>query len=243
MARKEAKPKSSSLTPFYGALALVAVLGIGLIAYQLFARGGSAATEPVDVEIDPSELSSVRGIEIGDPNAPVVMYEFADFQCPACAQYANLYAPMVKERLVETGLVRYVHYDYPLIQIHPHAFLAARAGRCANEQGKFWEWHDIVYARQVRWTAMSDASDVFIDIGEEVGMDRGEFEACVRSDRFADEVTRSMRLGDSMGVPGTPTIFVNMRRLQQIPSIEQLEAMVREEAGMAADTEAAEEAA
>lgn len=243
MARKSAKTqkteqagstRKSPLTPFYAVLGGIAVVGVGLILYQVLARGGSAATEPVEVAIEPSELARVQGISMGDPNAPVVIYEFADFQCPACAQYASLYAPTIKQRLVDTGLVRYVHHDYPLTQIHPNAFLAARAGRCANEQDAFWHFHDLLYARQMRWTSMGDPSDFFVDVADEVGIDDRAFAACLRSDRYAEEVTRSMRLGDSMGVPGTPTLFVNMRRLPQIPEFSELEAMVRAEAGMAA---------
>lgn len=235
MARKPENQKNTGLTPFYAILAGVAVIGVVLIAYRLLAGGGTTATEPLDIQVDPSELSQVRGIEIGDPDAPVTIYEFADFQCPACGQFAGLYAPLIKQRLVETGLVRYVHYDFPLVQIHPHAFLAARGGRCANEQGGFWPYHDLVYARQMRWTAMTNPTEFFVDIAEEVGLDEGDFEECLRSDRFAEEVTRSLRLGEAMGVAGTPTLFVNMRRLPQIPSFEELEAMVRAEAGAAAE--------
>jgi protein-disulfide isomerase len=234
VARKPAKAQTSSLKPLYAILGGVAVVGIGLIVFQLVSSGGGAATDPVEVEIDPSELAQVQGISIGDPSAPVVIYEFADFQCPACAQYASIYAPIIKQRLVDTGLVRYVHYDFPLTQIHPHAFLAARAGRCANDQGGFWEFHDLTYARQRRWTALGDPSSVFVDVAEEIGLDEGQFEDCLRSDQFAEEVTRSLRLGESMGVPGTPTLFVNMRRLPQIPPFEELEAIVRAEAGEAA---------
>jgi protein-disulfide isomerase len=234
VARKPAQTKSSRLTPLYAILGGVAVVGVGLIVFQLVSSGGGGATEPVEVEIDPSELAQVQGISIGDPSAPVVIYEFADFQCPACAQYASIYAPIIKQRLVDTGLVRYVHYDFPLTQIHPHAFLAARAGRCANEQGGFWQFHDLTYARQRRWTALSDPSSVFVDVAEEIGLDEDRFEACLRSDRFAEEVTRSLRLGESMGVPGTPTLFVNMRRLPQVPPFEELEAIVRAEAGVGA---------
>lgn len=235
MARKPVKVQKSPLSPFYAVLGAIAVLGVGLILYQVFAVGGSAATEPVEVEIDQAELAQVEGISIGDPDAPVVIYEFADFQCPACGQYAALYAPTIKQRLVDTGLVRYVHYDYPLTQIHPNAFLAARAGRCANDQGGFWQFHDLVYARQMRWASMGDPTGFFVDVAEEIGIDEGEFAACLRSDSHAEEITRSMRLGESMGVPGTPTLFVNMRRLQGIPEFAELEALVRSEAGMAGD--------
>jgi protein-disulfide isomerase len=187
----------------------------------------------VEVAIDPAELSRVQGISIGREDAPVVIYEFADFQCPACGQYASFVTPLIKERLVEPGLVRYVYYDFPLVRAHPHAFLAARAGRCANEQGKFWGYHDLVYARQPTWSALSDATDFFVDLAREAGLDEERFEACLRSDRYAEEVTRSLRLGESLGVQGTPTLFVNGKRLPNPPTFEELEQIVRQEAGVA----------
>jgi protein-disulfide isomerase len=216
--------------PFYVLLGVVALVGAGVLLYQLFGRG-DLATEPVAVEIDPAELSRVQGVAIGEENAPVVIYEFADFQCPGCGQYATFVMPLVKERLVQEGLVRYVYYDFPLTSIHEHAFLASRAGRCANEQGRFWEYHDLLYARQPRWASARNAADLFVDYAAELGLDRAAFASCLRSDRFADEVTRSLRLGESLGVQGTPTIFINGKRLPQIPSFQQLEQIVREEAG------------
>jgi len=223
----------SPLTPFYAILGVVALLGLGAIAYQLFAKGGDAATAPVEVQIDPTELSRVQGVSLGNDNAPVVIYEFADFQCPACGQFASFITPLIKERLVQPGTVKYVYYDFPL-NMHPHAFLAARSARCAQEQGKFWEYHDALYGRQPTWSAMRDATDFFIELGNEVGVDEGQFEECVQSDKYAEEVTRSLKLGESLGVRGTPTLFINGKRLPNIPSYQELEALVQQEAGMGA---------
>lgn len=242
MARSPASSDRSPLTPFYVILGLVAVVGAGILLFQVFGQE-EPATEPIEVAIDPAELQRVQGISIGEEDAPVVIYEFADFQCPGCGQFASFVTPLIKERLVEPGLVRYVYYDFPLA-MHPHAFLAARAARCANEQGRFWEYHDILYARQPTWAAQTNATGTFVELAGEVGLDEAEFEACLRSDRYAEEVTRSLRLGESLGVTGTPTIFVNGRRLPNIPSFSRLEEIVRSEAGMtgggaAADTAAA----
>lgn len=242
MARKPAAPQRSPLTPFYLVLAVVALAGAGALLYQILGDGGGdAATAPVPVEIDPAELSRVQGIAMGEETAPVVIYEFADFQCPACGQFAALMGPLIKERLVDTGMVRYVFYDFPLSQ-HPHAFLAARAGRCANAQGKFWPYHDLVFARQPSWATLStgDAADYFVELGDEAGLDGAAFESCVRSEQFAEEVTRSLRLGESLGVQGTPSLFINGQRLTEIPrNFSDLEAQVRAAAGNAAPADSA----
>lgn len=232
MARKPAQ--RNPLMPFYIILGLVAVGGVIVLLNQLRgAGGGDAALAPVPVQIDPAELSRVQGISIGRADAPVVMYEFADFQCPACGQFAAFITPLIKERLVDTGIVRYVYYDYPLSQ-HPHSFVAARAARCANEQGKFWEYHDLVYGRQSSWSGLGNAVDFFIDLGAEAGLEEGAFAACVRSTRFQEEVSQSLGLGESLGVAATPTLFVNGKHLQQIPgSFAELERIVLAEAGAA----------
>lgn len=228
-------PERSSLTPLYVILGVVALAGIGVLLFQL-SRGDAGATEPVPVSIDPTALQRVQGVAIGREDAPVVIYEFADFQCPGCSQFAAFVAPLIKERLVEPGLVRYVHYDFPLTSIHRHAFLAARAARCADEQGRFWEYHDLLYGRQPQWSEAGDAAGRFIDYAAETGLDESAFESCLRSDRFAEEVTRSLRFGESLDIPGTPTLIINGKRLPQTPSFSELERIVREEAGVAADT-------
>lgn len=238
MARKPVN-QPRSMKPFYIGLAVVAIVGVVIVARQVMGGGGTAAREPVEVMIDPAELSRVQGISIGSPQAPVVIYEFADFQCPGCGTFATFTAPLIKERLVETGQVRFVYYDFPLPQ-HRHAFLAARAARCANAQDRFWDYHDVLFARQSTWSAMSDAVDYFADLADDIGLDEGSFESCLRSDRYQEEVSRSLRLGQTLGVQSTPSLFVNMKRLQGVPDYRELEQIVRAEMGAApgADTAA-----
>jgi protein-disulfide isomerase len=226
--------KRNSPTPLYVILGLVVLVGAGILLYQVLGWGGEAAREPVEVALSPAELQRVEGIAMGREDAPVVIYEFGDFQCPACGQYATFVTPLIKEQLVEPGLVRFVYYDFPLTSIHPNAFLAARAARCAEEQERFWGYHDILYARQPTWSVMEDPTDYFVELAGEAGLEVDPFEACLRSDRYAEEVTRSLRLGESLGVRGTPTIFVNGKRLPQPPTFSELEQIVREEAGLPA---------
>src|SRR5690606_16894253 len=130
---------------------------------------------------------------------------------------------------------RFVYYDFPLPQ-HPHAFLAARAARCANEQERFWDYHDVLYARQATWSGMRDATDFFIDLAGDLNLDEGSFEACVRSDRFQEEVSRRVQQGRVLGVQSRSSLFVNVTRvdLRQIPSVAQLEEIVRAEMGSTA---------
>jgi protein-disulfide isomerase len=186
------------------------------------------------VELDAEAASATpRGISAGRADAPVVLFEFADFQCPACAQFAQIGTPMIKERYVETGVVRYVHYDLPLVSIHPQAFLAARAGRCANDQGRFWEYHDELYAQQRNWSGVDPVAPLLVEYAGNVGLDTGDFQVCLHSDRHAEEVTRNMRLAESLGVRGTPTIFVNGQRAE-IRTLDDLDRLIRDSAGSSA---------
>ncbi|NIR59140.1 MAG: thioredoxin domain-containing protein, partial [Gammaproteobacteria bacterium] len=127
----------------------------------------------------------------------------------------------------------FVYYDFPLTEIHAHAVLAARAGRCASDQGKFWEYHDLVFARQSSWAyARSAPVDAFRDYAEQLGLDGGAFQACLESDAHADVVTANRLLGERLGVPGTPTVIIDNRRVSDPLAldalIEVIEASVQE---------------
>jgi protein-disulfide isomerase len=210
-----AAKKRSPLTPLYLLLGLIVVAGAGVLFTQT-RKAGKAATQPVPVTLSPAELQRLPGMSMGRADAPLTILEFADFQCPGCGQWATFMEPLIKERLVNTGRARYVFYDFPL-NIHPNAFIASRAGRCANDQGKFWEYHDALFINQAKWSYESDPVPAFVGYAGFTGLDKGRFEECIRSDRFAKEVSESFKLGESLGVGGTPTIFVNNQRLPNVP--------------------------
>lgn len=210
-------------------------IAILLIATYLLlsGRGFSGATEPVAIQDDPASLQTAVGIKMGPDGAPVTLIEFADFQCPACANFSTFVHPLIKERLIDQNIVQLVRYDFPIVSGHPHAFLAARASRCANDQGKFWEYHDVVYADQRTWSVGREPSSLFVDYAGRVGIDEAQFEQCLNSDMHAEEVTRNLRLGESLGVNGTPTMMLNGERLNPA-DYNELEARVMEAAGMTA---------
>jgi protein-disulfide isomerase len=200
---------------FYLVLAVIAVVGVGAILYSMN-RGGAMATEPLNLSLASADslLARAQAIEIGSEDAPVQMLVFSDFQCPGCASWAGQLEPNIKREFVETGKVRYKYYDFPLTSIHPHAFLAARAGRCANDQSRFWDYHDRVFANQNAWAfSRNPPVDLFTRYATETGLDANAFTACLRSDRHADVVTANTLLGEQLGVGGTPTVYVGQRRL------------------------------
>ncbi|HEU0078219.1 MAG TPA: DsbA family protein, partial [Longimicrobiaceae bacterium] len=234
MARPAPQPRRNPLLPFYAILGVVALAGAFLLFRQMSGGGGAAATELQPVVMTPEQLQRVPGIMQGQPSAPVVVMEFADFQCPSCMQFATFSKPLMKD-YVDNGTVRFVWYDYPLPEMHQNAILAARAGRCANEQNQFWTYHDMLFSRQSEWSEAGDAANRFIGYAQQAGLDRGAFAQCLRSDKYQREVSESRQLGSTFGVSGTPTIFVNGKKLDGYPtSRAEWERAIREAQGSAA---------
>lgn len=219
---------------FYGILAVVALAGVGILVWTVAGQGGSAATEPIVFEgmDDPQTIFQLaQGEAIGDPDAPVTIREFSDYMCPYCSQFTAQVKPLIEQELVQEGKARFIFYDFPLGGSHRHSFLAARAARCAGEQGRFWPYHDTLMGQQSVWSGMANPLSTFIDYGAALGMDRRSFESCVRSDRYADVVTANRLLGEQLGVNATPTVFVNTRRLRNPMDFPTMRQIVEEESG------------
>lgn len=157
------------------------------------------APEPPSV---PSRLSLRDQSFRGDQAAGVAIVEYADFECPYCGQYEHAIYPQISKDYVQTGKVKYFYRDLPL-PMHPHAMIAARAARCAGEQGKFWEMHDSLFAKQ---NAIREAD--MPGRAQELGLDTAKFSECLSSDRYTDEIKQSAAEAQKMGIGGTPTFFV-----------------------------------
>jgi protein-disulfide isomerase len=211
--RKAREQGGADMKKFYWVFGAVAVVGVVAVGYSLGSSAlGTAATEPVNVEgLDDLErlVALAQGVTKGDPNAPVTIAEFADYQCPGCGAFALSVKPQLELSYVQSGKAKLVFYDFPLLSIHPHAFLAARAARCAGDQDRFWEYHDNLFRNQPTWAGRSEVVGDFIDYAEATGLDTDSFEACLKSDRHADVVTANLELGNQLGISGTPTIMVS----------------------------------
>lgn len=193
---------------FYIIILAVAVVGGGVLYYAI--GGGTPALEPVEL----GELGNAELIELaqpayvfGDPDAPVTLMEFADYQCGVCKRFAVMVKPQVDAAYISTGRAKLVLHDYPILGLHPHAFLAARAARCAGDQDLYPEYHDLLFDTQNDWFEMVSATGHFKDLAKQLDLDAGAFNRCLDSDRHADVVTANMRLGEELGVTGTPTLF------------------------------------
>ena len=212
---RDGSPVPSGMAGFYWLLGVVAVLGIGIVGYAVVSRTeDSTVSQPIGVVglDDPGTLMSLaRGVEKGNAQAPITIIEFGDFQCPVCGEFERLVKPFIEAEFVNTGRAKFMYYDFPL-SIHPNAFLAARAARCAEDQGKFWEYHDHLFRNQGEWSPMPSPAGMFEDYAELVELEPGTFGSCLRSDRHADVVTANMALATQLQAPGTPTILVRQGR-------------------------------
>jgi protein-disulfide isomerase len=200
-----------TLRRFYIVFAVVAVVGLGAVGYSVGSRALSeAVAEPVDLGVgeDMRALTDLAvPVTVGEEEAPATVIVFEDYLCNHCAMFSLQVKPMVEEAYVETGKARLVYYDYPL---NPQVgtFLAARAARCAGDQDRFWDFHNRLMRNQRTWGMQQNKIPVFEDYAEELGLDTGEFSACLNSDRHAREVTANRELARALALPGTPSILV-----------------------------------
>jgi protein-disulfide isomerase len=197
----------AGLKRFYLVLGALAAAGlVGLLA----SLRGAPASIPANVTVQPGDTAGFRGYVLGSDAAPVEVTEFGDYQCPACASFDMVQFPTVKERLIETGKVRWVYKDFPL-DMHRHARTAAHAAACANEQGKYWEAHRFIYEAQQDWFNKPDASKDFRDIVKAIGVDLGPYDACMKSAKFAGRIQASYNEATKTGIGSTPSFVVGGR--------------------------------
>jgi protein-disulfide isomerase len=190
-----------------GIVSACALTALGL----LLGRGVGQVARPSEREATPPRVQNWDalvdgGRSVGPPDARAVLVTFSDFQCPFCAALASTLATLRRE---QPHLVRMVYRHFPLTTIHPHAATAALAAECAADQGRFAEFHDLLYERQpeigtIRWT------DVAADAGV---ADTAAFNTCTGEQRHASRIRADVELGKLEGVDGTPTIFLNGARV------------------------------
>jgi protein-disulfide isomerase len=144
----------------------------------------------------------------GRLDAPVTVIEYGDFQCPSCAAFATQQEAAIDQRYVETGKVRFIYHDFPLQQ-HNNAVIAAAAARAAGEQGKFWQMHDLLFARQRAWSSSSNIQPLLVSYAEAIGLDRQAFEQTLTSEKFFPALIAAREQSEQRGVQATPTFEVN----------------------------------
>jgi protein-disulfide isomerase len=147
---------------------------------------------------------------MGNSSASITMVEFSDFGCPFCGDFFSNALPGIEKNYIDTGKVRFVFKNFPLETLHPNAMAAAIAAECANEQGTFWKYHDILFENQASWTQVSttDAAKTFKRYASELGLNGTSFDSCLDSGKYTDRINKDEQDGSSYGVGGTPTFFI-----------------------------------
>jgi protein-disulfide isomerase len=167
------------------------------------------------------EISTQGAPVRGPAAAPVTLVEFSDFQCPFCKQSQAT----LKQLLAQyAGKVKLVYRDFPLDQLHPQARDAAEAARCANDQGKFWEYHDLLFAQ-----SPEAGSGSLRRYAAQAGLDPVTFDRCLSSGIHREAVQRDVEEGTRLGITGTPAFFINGRPVLGAQQIEAFTRVIEEE--------------
>jgi protein-disulfide isomerase len=140
----------------------------------------------------------------GAISAQVAIIEYGDFECPFCGQFMREVYPQIISKYISTVKVKYFYRDLAM-PMHPHALSAARAARCAGEQGKLWEMRESLFANQA---ALADKD--LSSRAQELGLDTGKFVECVSSERYTEDIRRSFSEAQKMGIGGTPTFLLGI---------------------------------
>src|SRR5438094_2800126 len=161
----------------------------------------TAAAAPVN---DNVKLANVTGYVMGKAAAPLTMVEFTDLQCPFCRQFHTQAFEQIKKDYIDTGKLRYISRDFPLDSIHPYALAAARATRCAADQGKFW---DMRHAILVNNAALNN--DVFATFAGDLKLNVNAFKACTAdTKKYQAEIQKDLSEGSAVGIQGTPSFVI-----------------------------------
>jgi protein-disulfide isomerase len=165
---------------------------------------------------------SIQGAPVrGAADAPITVVEFSDFECPFCKQAQ----PTLKQLLERyPGKVRLAYRDFPLDSIHPKARVAAEAARCAHDQGKFWEYHDVIFAQSPQL-----ANEDLRRYAGEVGLDVAKFDSCLSAGTHKAAVQRDLDEGSRLGITGTPAFFVNGRALSGAQPLDAFTKLIEQE--------------
>lgn len=183
-------------------LALLAALAV-LVGVAFACRGEEG--QPISTA-SPSPGPSGPEHSLGDPDAPLTIVEYADFQCPFCQRVAVGILPQIQREYIDTGQVRLVFRHFAFLGME--SLWAAEAAECAGEQGKFWEYHDVLFANQMGENRGAFAIDRLKTFARDLGLDGAAFDACLDSQRYLAKVEADRATGQAQGVSSTPATVV-----------------------------------
>ena len=165
--------------------------------------------------------ASVSGTSLGDPNAPITVEEYGDFQCPACGQFARQTLPQIESKYVNTGKVKFEFHNMAFIG--EESIKAAEAAMCAGDQNKFWEYYDTLYGNQGGENVGAFNDNTLINFASQLKLDTTAFTTCLSSDKYRSQVLSDTNDGTARGVTQTPTLFINGQKVTGAITLQQFE--------------------
>ncbi len=189
---------------------IAAILISGSILYVRYSAGQNTVAQIAGGVQKPAgkvNIDLTNAMMLGDANAPVTVVEFGDFQCPYCQRYFQQNQPMFISEYVNTGKARFVWKDYTFLG--QESIWAAEAARCANDQGKFWAYHDYLYSHQGSENSGAFSKAKLEGFAVALGLNTSQFNTCLNSDTYASLIQQETQSGSAVGVNGTPATFIN----------------------------------
>ena len=222
------------------------ILGL-VVTDSDFLKGGSASVlgddvvkevvvvedadpEPTGFNIDAFDFQSVSSDDDpikGDPDAPITIVEFSDFECGYCQRFYQNTLPTIQEKYIDTGLVKLVYRDLPL-SFHPSAMNAAQAAECVGLEGDeaYFEMHDLLFDNLSAWAGAADVNGTLTSLASQIGYD---IASCLENGDTLDEVNLDRSAGQSYGLSGTPSFFINGRKVVGAHPFDVFEAIIEYE--------------
>jgi protein-disulfide isomerase len=214
------------------------VIGVGgfilLVILVLISPSIYNALKPAGsfTRITPVAYPLEKGKTVGDPNAKVKIEVYADFQCPACKQFSDsVEKQLFQSTYISSGQVYIEFMNWPFIDsgsINKESHQSANAAMCANEQGHFWDYHDILFTNQSGENLGAFTDKRLQAFAESLGLDMKAFNQCFSKDKYKNEIEAEYQKGITLKVDSTPTVFVNGQMVTPgfIPSYEQLKSAI-----------------
>jgi protein-disulfide isomerase len=195
---QQAKKAANQRALIIGAIVVVAVALVAIL--MLNNQATNQAVKTID-------RPNPAGMSTGDPNAPVKVEEYADFQCPYCAAFVQKVEPGIIENYVVPGKVYFTFIPYSFIG--SESVRAAEAAYCAADQNKFWDLHDVLFSNQAGENTGGFADNKLIQLAQKAGLKMADFRPCFDNSQYLQQVKDDLQQGQTRGVTGTPYFFVN----------------------------------
>jgi protein-disulfide isomerase len=231
MSRRAERRKQREVAQRNRRLAFIAIVAVAAIAIVviLIRQGSPAAFTGSVVVPTPIDAPNVQGTAMGDPNAPVRVDEYSDYQCPYCRQFQENTLPLLAANEIANGQVYFVYHPFSFIGQESRD--AANAAYCANDQGKFWEYSETLFANQAGENAGTFSQSMLLALGDALNLDMTSFKTCVSGNQHKAEVDQAYAQGVAAGVKSTPSFVINGKLVLGALPYDQFQAQIQSAMG------------